>query len=466
MQLSIRRNLQSWLRLLVCLCVSAPALVLAQSEPILVVTGENVPDEISEGVGDALGDVGSVMNPSSYTSKARGRGQEPDSDEALTKLAPQAGASLIVVLQSARGKVKVELRNGRSGANVGKSSLPARGKHPKLGKPARKKLVAAAKRALKKIGPAPSKPAVSRSDDSFGDDDDPEDPAPQQPARAAAPATPKRQAPPPVAQAQRDEEEDEEEESFGSTSSDDEAAPPRDKAAAADDEGMRIRLHAGFGLGSRSIVVPTRPMSGLGNKVDTSWVPALDLGAGLDIPLGTAWMLRFLADYRTVLGLSVDYAPMPGMTATSSLSSHSLIAGASLGYLTDGRDSFGVHVVLGWAYRSLSAAEPSLPSAGIQGVVLRPELEIPISSINLTLRLAPELILVLSPSATLPMNDNGLAGATGFALGAEISADLRISKTVGISAQFRESRGSTPSGWGTPAVENERYFTLRLLLQF
>jgi hypothetical protein len=99
-------------------------------------------------------------------------------------------------------------------------------------------------------------------------------------------------------------------------------------------------------------------------------------------------------------------------------------------------------------------------------LVLRPEIEIPIANRKLSLRLAPELILILVPSATLPGNDSGLAKAVGYALGAEASLDLHISKTIGISALFRESRGSTPSAWGASAVENERYLTLRFLLQF
>src|ERR1044071_6761235 len=110
MQLRSRRLPQaSFLRLIALLCacslwwVSASA--SAQADQILVVSGEKVSDNLSEAVNEALADVGSVMSPSSYTAKLRGR--EPDSEEALTKVAPQTGASLIVVLQLARSKLKV-----------------------------------------------------------------------------------------------------------------------------------------------------------------------------------------------------------------------------------------------------------------------------------------------------------------------------------------------------------------------
>lgn len=460
MHLNYRCYLSSSLvHVLALLCVSSlwsNASASAQAEQILVVSDEEVPDELSEAVSDGLADVGSVMSSSSYTSKARGRGQAPDSEEALTKLAPQTGASLIVVLRQARNRLKIELRNGNTGEIVGRTAVPARGKRPKLTKPARKRLIAAAKRAQKKVARSPGK-RVSAEDDFA------EDPAPKQPARQAA--QPSR--PAPVLDEPEPEEVEEESASAAPAELDAEEPPPRAEPAA-DGGGMLFRLRAGLGLGTRSIVVPTPPGRMLGNRIDTSFVPSLDIGAALELPLGPKWALRFLADYRTIFGLTAGYQSAPGVMATSSLSSHSLIGGASLGHLSDGRDSFGVHVFVGWAWRSLSAAEPSLPDASIQGLVLRPELEIPIpiAGLKLALRLAPELILILVPEASLPANDSALAKALGYAFGAEASLDLQINQTIGVSFQFRESRGSTPSGWGSSAIENERYLALRLLLRF
>jgi hypothetical protein len=471
MQLSSRPPYSRLVSYLIAACAFASlwawhTAAFAQDPEILVVSGDKVPDALSEAVSEALGDLGTVQSPSGYTSKARGRSLEPDSEEALTKLAPQTGASLIVVLQQARNKLKVDLRSGRSGEVVGHSSVPARGKKPKLGKPAAKRLLAAAKRALKKAGPPASKAASSAS---AARDDFEDTPEPQEPVRAAT--TPKKQpARPtqPVDDDESDQEEDDEQIGGGFAASrdddDEEEAPPQAAGAAA--ELKMFHLRAGIGLGSRAILVPTPPGRGFNNKLDTSFVPALDIGAALAFRLGEKWQLRVLVDYRTLIGLRAGLTSSAGMTTVSSLSSHSIIAGLRPGYMSDGPGSFGVHVLLGWAYRGLSAAEPNVPSASIQGVVLRPEIEIPISAIKLSLRLAPELILVFVPNATLPANDNGLKNALGYAIGGELSVDLHISQTVGLSAQFRESRGATPSAFGMDAVENERYFALRLLLQF
>jgi hypothetical protein len=270
--------------------------------------------------------------------------------------------------------------------------------------------------------------------------------------RPAAPARPT--AP---AQAERDEDEDEEE-----SEEDDSAETPAEqetKAKPSGDEGIAFVLNAGGGVGWRSIRVPTR---GGGSQIDTALAPALDAALGVEIALGEKWRVNLLAEYRTLFGLSAAYATPTG-SASSSLSSHSVFAGASLGLLTNGPDSLGFHVYLGWGYRGLSASEAVLPSTSAQGPAIRPELHIPFGSGVVTLRLAPEFILIVSATATLPQNVNGLQ-PIGFAYGGEASLDFKISKAVKLSVLFRESQGMVASGWGTSMMENERYAIGRLML--
>jgi len=173
--------------------------------------------------------------------------------------------------------------------------------------------------------------------------------------------------------------------------------------------------------------------------------------------------VNLLADYRTIFGLSAPYLTAVGTQQSSSLSSHSVQAGASVGFLTNGPDSFGFHLFLAWAYRGMSASEATLPSASAQGPAIRPEFHIPFGHGVVTLRLAPELILIISATATLPQNVAGLQ-AVGFAFGGEASLDVRVSKAVKLSVLFRESQGSVASGWGTSMLENERYILGRVML--
>ena len=153
-------------RLLALLSVCLPlwSSASAQSEKILVVSGSGVPGKLEEDVTEALDSVGSVMSSAGYTGNLRARKQAPDSEEALTKLAPQMGATLIVVLELSRNKLELAFRNGRTGRVIDEESVPARGKRPKLAPPARRKIASAAKRAMEKVGPgSSSSPAVERS---------------------------------------------------------------------------------------------------------------------------------------------------------------------------------------------------------------------------------------------------------------------------------------------------------------
>ncbi|HTU63050.1 MAG TPA: hypothetical protein VMF89_31535, partial [Polyangiales bacterium] len=400
--------------------------------------------------------VGSVISSDGYTGNLRARRQAPDSEEALTKLAPQMGATLIVVLELSRNKLEVAFRNGHTGRVIDEESVPARGKRPKLAPPARRKLAIAAKRAIAKVGPAPSSSpaAPARS-------------APQQtsaatPTRAPSrPTAPVRPQPQPQPQPQAEEEEEEEE---GESDAEEQAPAADEKPKAGADAGISFQLNVGGGLGSRSILVPTSPSRVGGNGIDTSFSPALDINAMLQFALGEKVLLRVGGAYRTLFAMNAAYFDPANMPAQSSLSSHSVVIGGSLGFLTNGPDSMGLHLFVGWAYRSLTAAVETLPSASVQGPALRPELHIPLGKV-VSLRIAPELILVVGATAKLPANVPGLS-QVGFGYGGEVTLDIRISKAFGLGIQFRESRALIASDWGTSATENERYITGRLNLQF
>ena len=432
----------------------------AQSDKILVVSGAGVPGKLEEDVADAMGNVGSVMSSSGYTGNLRARHQEPDSEEALTKLAPQMGATLIVVLGVSRNKLDVAFRNGHTGRVIDEESVPARGKHPKLAPPMRRKLAAAAKRAMSKVGPAPS-PSPQPSERSYPQ----QQAAPAKPSRPVAapmrPTVPAR--PQPQPQAQAEEEEDEESEEASSEGGEEKPEEPAAKGKSFD-EGIAFLLSAGGGVGSRSILVPTSPSRAGGNQIDTSMAPALDISVGLEIALGESMLLRVGGAYRTLFALNATYFTPTGQ-AESSLSSHSVIVGGSLGFLTNGHNSLAIHVFLGWAYRGMSAAEPTLPSMSVQGPAIRPEFHIPFgSSGNVVLRIAPEFILILSASAKLPANVAGLQ-SVGYGFGGEASLDFKISPSFGLGVQVREARALVPSGWGNSGVENERYIVGRMNLR-
>jgi hypothetical protein len=435
----------------------------AQSNKILIVSGNGVPEKLEEDVGEALGDVGSVMSSQGYVGNLRARKQAPDSEEALTKLAPQMGATLIVVLDMSRNKLDVAFRNGHTGRVIDEESVPARGKRPKLAKPAQRKLAAAARSAMSKVGPAPSSAASAPAERNYAETT-PSKPA-SRPATTATRPTPARPTPTPKAQPEPEEEEEEEEESSegGDEEGEEEVASDAKPKSGGADEGIAFYLNVGGGVGMRGIQVPTSPTRLGGNAIDTTFAPALDVSVMLEFALGDSWRLRLGGAYRTLFALNAAYFTPGGAPASSSLSSHSVVVGSSIGFLTNGEDSMSWHLFLGWAYRGMSAAEPTLPSASIQGPAIRPEVHIPFGIARL--RIAPEFILVVGAQAKLPQNVPGL-DSVGFAYGGEVSLDFQLSQTIGLGVQFRESRALVSSYWGTSAVENERYISARLTMKF
>jgi hypothetical protein len=452
-----------FVRLLSLLSVCLPlwSTAAAQSEKILVVSASGVPGKLEEDVAEALDNVGSVISSAGYTGNLRARKQAPDSEEALTKLAPQMGATLIVVLDVSRNKLDVAFRNGHTGRVIDEESVPARGKRPKLAPPARRKIAVAAKRAMAKVGPAPSSsPAVSERSA-------PQETAARAPSRPAAPARPVRAQPQPQAQAEQEEEDEAEEEEAEAGDGDGEEQAPaaEEKPKAGADAGISFQLSIGGGVGSRSILVPTSPSRVGGNGIDTSFSPALDISAMLQFAVGEKLLLRVGGAYRTLFAMTAAYFDPANLPAQSSLSSHSVVVGGSLGFLTNGPDTLGLHLFLGWAYRGLTAAVETLPSASIQGPAIRPELHIPLGGGVVSLRIAPELILIVGATAKLPANVPGLS-TVGFGFGGEVTLDIRISKAFGLGLQFRESRALIASDWGTSATENERYITGRINLRF
>jgi hypothetical protein len=334
---------------------------------------------------------------------------------------------------------------------ISDESIPARGKHPKLAGGAKHKLAAAAKRAMSKVGPAPSTSASETTRTAA-------------PVTQTAPTRPQHVAAQPASRPEEEEEEEEEEAQGDEANGEEQADGPaaeQPKSGSNAETPLDFVISAGGGMGAREVLVPGR---GGGRGISTGLAPALDIGLALEVELSSHWLLRVGGNYRTIFGLSVSEPLASGAVQQNTLSTHSVVVGASMGYLTEGRKSLSLHLFLGWGYRSLSSASDSgLPNTSISGPAIRPELHIAIAKGLATLRIAPELIVVVSHTATLPINVAGL-DSVGLAFGGEASLDFRLGSVVGLGLLFRESRASTASGWGFAATENERYILGRLTL--
>jgi len=200
------------------------------------------------------------------------------------------------------------------------------------------------------------------------------------------------------------------------------------------------------------------------HELDTGLFPAISLGLRMTAPVGSHFLVRASADYRTSLGL--QGTEMQRTTEMSTpLRSHALGFGSAPGYRFGAADSVSLHVHVGWYFRGLRPiAQLALPEVAWHGAVFRPELEIPFADGAVTLRLAPELTIIAGLYTTLP-DESGLAH-TGLAFGGEASLDVRLATPIALRVEYRESHATFRTAWAQNLTDIERFATLRVVLRY
>jgi hypothetical protein len=354
--------------------------------------------------------------------------------------------------------------DGSSGDVVGEQKIPVHGKRGKPAPHALKALNAVAKRAINAVG-GPNTggggSSSSSSSSSFGSSSSSR-PAPPLAASHPTPSPaqpPKRFAPPPQAAAEAPPEWAQNQGENGEAqATEGEAKAESSTSDPADDFVARLSLAGG--VGERVNDVPTH--DGI-RGLDTGFAPGLEIGLGTEGVLGGHFVLSAALTYRTVLGAKVSTVADDGSTINASISSHSIQVGVAPGYRFEGPGSADLRLFLGFAYRTLSPSDASLPGSTILGPVVRPELRVPIASGVLSLRIAPELILALGPQAKIAHYVTGLS-SFGIGVGGEANLDVRISKAFYIGVEFRESRVNVSTSWGPSFFELERLIALKLTL--
>jgi hypothetical protein len=410
----------------------------------LLVRAPNVSNELAQSAAEDLGSVGQIMDPRGFLTAAQRQQIEPTSDAALTRLGPQVGAELLITLDAAHGKLQVTYRDGRTGAVVTEQNLPLHGKNSKVPPHEAHKLSTTARHILAKLSKQHSA-AMPVSAAVVA-------PVAAAPVAASAPEpTPQPQAAQEDAPASADEAQPEQEAS----------AEP---AAASDPaDAWKGFASAGLGMGARSVRVPSREG---GEEVDTGFTfPAVEIGVGAQGGLGGQWLLSAQVQYRIMFGISVSQALPTGGSVQTSLTSHSVVGGVAPGYRFGEPGSGDLRVLLGWTFRGLYAGNPSVPGGSIQGPTLRPELKLPLANGLFTLRLAPELILVVLSNQTLELVIPGVH-QIGFGFGGEASLDVHLGEAVQIGLEYRESHVTIASDWGNNYSDMERYAILRVGVVF
>jgi hypothetical protein len=200
------------------------------------------------------------------------------------------------------------------------------------------------------------------------------------------------------------------------------------------------------------------------HQFDSGLFAGVSLGMRLSTALGEQGVLRASVDYRTSLGLQ-GKEDQRATEMSTPLRSHAVGFGIAPGYRFGAADSISLLLHLGWYFRGLRPiAQLALPDVSWHAAVVRPELIVPLSGSSVTLRFAPELLVIAGLETTLP-DASGLS-RTGFGFGGEASVDIRLSAPLGLRIDYRESHASFATAWSKSISDVERFAAVRVLLLY
>lgn len=420
---------------------------------VLLVADRGVGAGAQAALGSAIAADAELLDSREYNRMTRSRGLTAASPRALKTIAPDLHADLIVVAKKSGSKLLVAYHDGRTGELLRKERFAASARRGAAAKRLQARLSDSVRSMLASLGrgrdsgPGPT-PPIGRAEPEA--ELDPEPPADLEPVSPAA--------------AERDEPE-----AFSTDAAlpedayenDDQAEDEPVEEEEPEQHAMFFEVSAGVGGAMRDSALPTR----LGVRdLSTGLFPGASLGLRIGMPLGSHWLLYASADYRTSLGLRGVESQAETEMKTP-LRSHGVGFGVSPGYRFGDENSASLHVHFGYYFRGLRpVAQLALPNISWHAAVIRPELYIPISEGAVTLRLAPELLLVAGLHTSL-VDESGLA-RTGTGLGAEASVDVRVAEPVLVRIEYRESHVSLNTAWALRFTDVDRFGAVRVVLRY
>jgi hypothetical protein len=220
---------------------------------------------------------------------------------------------------------------------------------------------------------------------------------------------------------------------------------------------------AGAGVAERRIDVPA---SSGERRFRSGGFAAADLVVHAEGRLRFGFSLSADAHYQTSVGLtaSESFADRGAETRTS-LRSHHLDLGLAPGYRFNVGPSLDVHMFIGWWMRGLrSVTDLEIPSYSLQGPVFRPEVYLGFFQRRMTLKVAPELLVVARVSGAL--RSVARTSGTSYGLGGEISLNIELVPLVAIVFAYRESHAFVHTYFDANVDDTERYATASALLRF
>jgi len=459
----VRAAVAVWALALVGVCSAWSSVARADAARMIAVHTDDVPSELAASAVEALAEVASASGARAPEDAARfGRLPAPVAEE-LVRIASGARAGLIVVLGRSGAKLRVVFRDGERAGQVSALTLTT-GADSALSPRLRRRLVGAARRALRRVGgddsaageagetgeTADDESSASSSAASELDDDDvgvgaAPAKAPRQAPRAAASsaASGLRTANPPVASTAA-------ETSWASDSSEPRDAGATDERSDGDARVLSLHVVADAGVGTRKLAVPVPT----GEKLlDAGTFPVLAVGLTAEAALGERWFVSAGAQLLTSIGLRTGEANFT-TDGEVPVSSHNFTFGLAPGYRFGAAGAIDLRCFVGWTFRGLQGDDAMVSGAHLNGAVVRPQLQLALLDARLLLRLAPELILPMGGGASL-WGQAVPVGGSGFGYGAEASISVGVAGPLYFDLALRVSRVALASGAPTDLTDRE-----------
>jgi hypothetical protein len=392
--------------LFILLAWLAPALASAQ---VAVLRIDPQAEPFARELEAELKGVGLVADPG-YLQEARAQAVDPTSDAALEMITPLLQLKLAVVpLFADANGIQLEYRDGGSGARLAKArierdttGLTANGREQ-----LRRQVVTFLGRAIERTTPPPPPPA-----------DDTRDEAPADPALG-------------------------------------DVEPERFSEAGAVEPPVRLRVHAGLGLGMRAA---EWPRDGERQRVELGAFAAYDLGLGLAFALTDSLALVPTLAYQSALAYQKVQEPRVGAPADEAfVRAHRFAAVLGLALRLGGPGSLTITPALGFGVRNLrpEVHHLSTPAYSLSGPLVQLGVRLPLGE-RLALQLVPEAQWLLVGEG---LRERGVEGS-GVGLGGEATFGFELYSALMLELAYRQAHALL-SGANASASDVERFFTLR-----
>jgi len=226
--------------------------------------------------------------------------------------------------------------------------------------------------------------------------------------------------------------------------------------AAAEPSAWSLRLSADLGVGVRSFSVP---MNGVVYQTDTGPFPLAGVGFELDRHASRDVSLGLLLRYQSSVGLGIVEQHTDGSERPLDARANRIELGLTPTFRFDAEGRWALCLAAGYGILGFRPVGHLVtPGFSLDGPHLRVQLQVPLLSDVLRLRVGPEAQWLSHVGSELV--ERGVA-SHGFALGGEAGLELALSQRFMLHAVYRETHAFVDSSQAQSFEDTARFVTAR-----